>query len=403
MWSLDNLFGQSPILMDGGLGTTLEDELGATVTQSPIWSAYPIANNPEAVVKSHLRFLEAGARIILTATYQCSFDSLHRAGFDEAEARLLMSKGVQLADEARARFQAQVSDAGHITQKRSIFIALSLGPLGATLKPTQEFEGCYPPPYGPRGFVTGGLNENAFENPHDEILAIDALARFHFDRLLVFAADHRTWDLIDCIAFETVPLRREVKAIRKAMGWLQRKFTEDGATQALKPWWISCVFPFNGDSPENLVSGGKKAPMDGFLEAAYQDDSIDTSILLKPSGFGINCTELKYIPALVDKVRHYFQAQETWPYWLVLYPNGNDTYDKAKQAWIEAEDDHGEEWAKELISIIEKSMVITSQRLVLGGCCRTGPKEISTLARHLEKTEHITRTFSLANNFRQCQ
>ncbi|KAF8200855.1 Homocysteine S-methyltransferase [Pholiota molesta] len=339
---LDEVFDQSLTLMDGGLGTTLEDELGSMVSQSPLWSAYPIGHNPEAVVQAHLK-------IISTATYQCSFDTLTRAGYDEGESKLHMLKCVRLANEARARFQAQSCNmAGHTTQRRSTFVALSLGPFGATLQPTQEFHGYYPPPYGPREFTAGAVNENAFEHPEDEIRAIDALAHFHFDRLLS----------IHFIAFETVPLRREVKAIRKAMGWLRHKFIEEGRKQVLKPWWISCI--------------------DQLFDAAYQ-----------PSAFGINCTALKYIPSLVAKVSSYFEASETneaGPFWLVLYPNGTGTYDEENQRWNAAEDDIGVEWAKELIRVIEREPV--SRRLLVGGCCHTGPKEISTLHRYLETIEH---------------
>jgi homocysteine S-methyltransferase len=300
-----------------------------------------------------------------------------------------MLKCVRLANEARARFQAQSCNmAGHTTQRRSTFVALSLGPFGATLQPTQEFHGYYPPPYGPREFTAGAVNENAFEHPEDEIRAIDALAHFHFDRLLVFAADHQTWQSIHFIAFETVPLRREVKAIRKAMGWLRHKFIEEGRKQVLKPWWISCVFP-KGESPEDTIpNGGAKVQIDQLFDAAYQVESID-NIFIKPSAFGINCTALKYIPSLVAKVSSYFEASETneaGPFWLVLYPNGTGTYDEENQRWNAAEDDIGVEWAKELIRVIEREPV--SRRLLVGGCCHTGPKEISTLHRYLETIEH---------------
>lgn len=321
--------------------------------------------------------------------YQCSFDTLTRAGFDEGESKSYMLKCVRLANEARARFQAQGCNmVGHTTNRRSTFVALSLGPFGATLRPTQEFHGCYPPPYGPREFIAGGVNENAFEYPEDEIQAIDALAHFHFDRLLVFAADHQTWHYINLIAFETVPLRREVKAIRKAMGWLRRKFIDEGRNQVLKPWWISCVFP-KGESPEDTVpNGGGKVQIDQLLDAAYQVESIE-SIFIKPSAFGINCTGLKYIPSLAAKVSNYFKSLETneaGPFWIVLYPNGNGTYDEAKQTWNASEDDNGVEWAKELIRVIERESI--GQRLLVGGCCHTGPKEIFTLHGYLEMIEH---------------
>ncbi|KAJ6616686.1 hypothetical protein B0H10DRAFT_2036588 [Mycena sp. CBHHK59/15] len=64
-------------------------------------------------------------------------------------------------------------------------IALSLGPFGAGLSPAQEFDGFYPPPYGPSAYSEASLNRNAFAAGEEaqEAEATEALARFHFDRL----------------------------------------------------------------------------------------------------------------------------------------------------------------------------------------------------------------------------
>lgn len=50
-------------------GTTLEDVFRVDISQTPLWSAKAIEENPETVTASHLMFLRAGAQIILTSTY----------------------------------------------------------------------------------------------------------------------------------------------------------------------------------------------------------------------------------------------------------------------------------------------------------------------------------------------
>lgn len=65
-----------PVLsLDGGMGTALE-LMGLTIEDSPLWSASAIEKAPEAIVKAHLDYLEAGADIIITNTYVDSMIAL---------------------------------------------------------------------------------------------------------------------------------------------------------------------------------------------------------------------------------------------------------------------------------------------------------------------------------------
>ncbi|KAF9227135.1 hypothetical protein BS17DRAFT_775018 [Gyrodon lividus] len=43
---------------------------------------------------------------------------------------------------------------------------------------------------------------------------IQALSAFHAERLIAYTKVPKTWNLIDCIAFKTVPVAREMAAIR---------------------------------------------------------------------------------------------------------------------------------------------------------------------------------------------
>ncbi|KAJ7762510.1 Homocysteine S-methyltransferase [Mycena metata] len=216
--------GNNAVVLDGGLGTTLETAFGLELSHTPLWSAKAVIEHPEILVDAHLAFLRAGAKIILTSTYQCSLSTFANAGYSHTDAREIMSKCVQLAAEARSRFNDERANSSVPDQpdgeldEHAIKIALSLGPFGAGLSPAQEFDGYYPPPFGPRGYTHGGDNRNAFSKDDQgrkgEEEATAALAQFHLERLRVFADDKAAWDALDFIAFETVPVVREIRAAR---------------------------------------------------------------------------------------------------------------------------------------------------------------------------------------------
>ena len=144
-------------------------------------------------------------------SYQCAFETFERAGYSRSDAIALMRKAVRLAAQARQKYQ---EDTG-----RMVRVALSLGPYGATLSPAQEFDGVYPPPYGPRGYHPDGPNINAFEDPNAEESSIESLANFHYNRLQTFLEPdedgERVWSLFDGVAFETVPLARHQSSSRR--------------------------------------------------------------------------------------------------------------------------------------------------------------------------------------------
>ncbi|KAJ6594593.1 Homocysteine S-methyltransferase [Mycena capillaripes] len=342
---------------------------------------------PETVVDAHLAFLRAGARIILTSTYQCSAATFAKAGYSDADARGIMSKCVRLAAEARLRFYAEAEHRGlgSTSEGPDVKIALSLGPFGAGLAPAQEFDGYYPPPFGPRGYTHGGGNCNAFtkdeEGRRKEEEATAALAQFHFERLCVFADDEAAWDAFDFIAFETVPLVREIRAIRMAMAALERKSIQS------KPWWISFVFP-SGKFPETCTGEADiNVSVRSVVSAALHDPAPGPDLLPVPSAIGINCTDIDVIPGILADMEDAvveFRGPENRP-WLVLYPNGGDVYDPISKKWVVKATSTGDPWVDRLGNIVAKIQADSERAsrawsgVVAGGCCRTGPEDIGLL------------------------
>ncbi|KAJ3971153.1 Homocysteine S-methyltransferase [Lentinula raphanica] len=383
-----------PLILDGGFGTTLEQLFRINISNTPLWSAQAILDHPDTVIEAHLAFLRAGAEVISTSTYQCSYATFARAGYTDTDAKRIMSQSVYLANKTREIFREEQTRQGDPI--RAVRIALSLGPFGASLSPAHEFDGIYPPPFGPRASSddpedAGGQNCNTFG--HDEVAeneSIQALMKFHLDRLLIFLEDQVAWSGIDYIAFETVPLTREIKAIRRAMGHLGEEMrARQGFSE--KPWWISMVFP-DGLYPETNQDGISRLRVADVVSAAVGNP---TPAYPCPSGLGINCTQVEYLPQLVRQLenglRNLGESEDFRGHtstssdqrttivkpFLVLYPNGGDVYDPINQVWVEGQKDGEENWARALQRCFEPSDVWSG--CILGGCCRTTPRHISSL------------------------
>ncbi|KAH9949044.1 Homocysteine S-methyltransferase [Amylocystis lapponica] len=370
------------LVLDGGMGTTLEDVFHTDVA-SALWSAAPVDANEEAVIGAHLAFMHAGADVVLTTTYQCAFETFARAGYTRDAAARTMHKAVRLAADARRRFCTSAH------ARRRIRIALSLGPFGATLAPAHEFDGLYPPPYGPHARAASGDASTAFEETAEgregERAAVDALAAFHLGRLRVYAQDAETWAALDFVAFETVPLAREVCAIRMAV---RRLGAEDGVR--MKPWWISAVCP-GGRLPEEQSPGGARVSVREVVRLALQSEGVqDLEENQRPFGVGVNCTSMDVLGTVLEEMTSAVvevNKRKDTPAWLVVYPNRGDVYDAVNRTWLPYIPDHGDTgWAARLWSILQPVVRRDVwQGVMVGGCCKTSPTEIEALAKEVDE------------------
>ncbi|KAF0249341.1 MAG: homocysteine S-methyltransferase [bacterium] len=107
------------VLLADGAKSTVWLEQGL----SPANSVEQNLSNPENVIKLHLEYIEAGARIIETNTFRANRLQLARFGLSD-EQRAINTAGVEIAKEAIKR-----------SGQRNVFIAGSVGPLGALVKP----------------------------------------------------------------------------------------------------------------------------------------------------------------------------------------------------------------------------------------------------------------------------
>lgn len=111
-------------VLDGGLSTVLE-ELGEQ-PGGVLWTASALVERPELLVAAHRRFVEAGAEVVISASYQASVGGLMSSGVSEREARRLVASTTDLARQAGAPV-----------------VAASVGPYGALLADGSEYHGRY--------------------------------------------------------------------------------------------------------------------------------------------------------------------------------------------------------------------------------------------------------------------
>ena len=151
-------------VVDGGMSTSLE-ELGHRPS-GELWTAQAVIERPELIVAAHRRFVDAGADVVISASYQASQLGFERAGLGAAAASAALASTTDLARRSGARF-----------------VAASVGPFGAFLADGSEYRGTY-------------------DASWDEVRA------YHHDKLAVLAGSGA-----DLIAIETIPTITEAQIV----------------------------------------------------------------------------------------------------------------------------------------------------------------------------------------------
>lgn len=127
------------MVIDGGFSTQLAFHVGSNIDGDPLWSARFNAVEPSAVIQAHLDFLESGAEIILTNTYQASVEGYtEHLHLDKTQSIDLIKSTVQLAHMARNKFLESPENKG-----QTPLVFASIGPYGAMLHDGSEYTGNY--------------------------------------------------------------------------------------------------------------------------------------------------------------------------------------------------------------------------------------------------------------------
>ncbi|MFI6858992.1 homocysteine S-methyltransferase [Streptomyces sp. NPDC050421] len=220
------------VLLDGGLSNQLEAQ-GCDLSDA-LWSARLLADGPEQIEAAHAAYVRAGAQVLITASYQASFEGFRQRGIGRAEAAGLFARSVELARRA----------AGAVD--RDVWVAASVGPYGAVTADGAEYRGRYG-------------------------LTVRELERFHRPRIEALAAAGP-----DVLALETVPDTDEAQALLRVAGecglpvWLSYTVTGDRTRAGQR---LEEAFALVGGE-EQVVAAGVNccdpADVDGAVRAAAE-------------------------------------------------------------------------------------------------------------------------------------
>lgn len=224
-----------PLILDGGLSNVLEG-YGCDLHHE-LWSAKLIHGEPELIMQAHLEYLKAGAKCITSSGYQASFTGFINASFTRTEAKNLILKTIEIAENARSIYLKDNPSS------QSIYIAASMGPYGAILADGSEYHGNYD-------------------------ISEAEIKEFHAERIQLLSKTNA-----DFFAFETIPSLLEVSALAQ----LSSSFN--------KPTWIS----FSCKDEVHLNDGNKISEAATLLANSSNVFAI-----------GVNCTSPKYISQIIE-------------------------------------------------------------------------------------------------------
>ena len=217
------------IKLDGGLSTALENN-GNKLTTS-LWTGELIRTNPAQITKAHLDFINAGAQIIITSSYQLSYTGCGARGWSEDETNQALIASTLLAKNA-------VIESG-----KSVKVAASVGPYGASLADGSEYKGNY------------GVSKQVLKD-------------FHAKRLEILISTSP-----DYLALETMPDTFEVEVLL------------DLLTDCPIPFWISY------------------SCKEGNQTNAGQDFQRAVDLAQSAMAVGINCTKPELITDLLRSAK----------------------------------------------------------------------------------------------------
>ena len=183
---------------------------------------------------------------------------------------------------------------------------------------------------GPYGAYLADGSEYRGDYDIDE----DTLVAFHSGRLVLLASAQP-----DLLACETLPCLVEARAIVRALREREIRI----------PAWFS----FSCRDAAHISDG---------MEIAVCARWLDT--VPEAAAIGLNCTAPQYVESLIGEIRR----ETTKP--IVVYPNSGETYDASDKSWHGAAEDFG---------TIARRWRTAGARLI-GGCCRTTPREIADIA-----------------------
>ncbi|PVH13937.1 uncharacterized protein CXQ87_002056 [Candidozyma duobushaemuli] len=262
---IKTLLEKHRLVLDDALGTQLEEIIPPSspmyVKGSPLWSTEVLLGDPSIIEQVHLSYLEKGADVVITSTYQASQKTLEKhRNMDLEGSKSVWSKAVETAKRAISKVDG------------TRYVAGSVGPYGAFLANGAEYSG----DYGDVGVAD--------------------LVKYHQEQVAFFVENGDT----DLVAFETIPSFDEVKAVFSLMA----------EPHSSKEFYVC----FSCKNSTTLADGTDLKEVIAFvLEQKEKHASIKENLI----GVGCNCVDFE----LVSGFAAYVSNASSNSLYLVVYPN----------------------------------------------------------------------------------
>ncbi|KAJ5073159.1 hypothetical protein M0811_09114 [Anaeramoeba ignava] len=307
-------------MIDGALGTEISRR-GFSVDGEVLWSAKAILEKPELLKQIHYDYYLAGADIVVSATYQFTFETMKKIGFEKDKSIELFHKGIDLVAEAREDYLKSLN----YEIENIPLVGASIGSYAAFLADGSEY--------------TGFFNKTKQE-----------LIDFHLERLELCCENPNT----DIIALETMPSFLEAEALIEIFN----------SGKISKKAYIS------------FACKNKEQINDGTLFADCVKICLECDNFL---AIGINCTKPEFVPNLVDIANEVMKKQKKQKI-IMCYPNLGNIWDSEKQTFLP---DSGFS-ENDFVSLLH-NLFINKKCSIVGGCCSTTPEIIKKLAELVKK------------------
>lgn len=238
-----DLLVSGPQPIDGGLATLLEAR-GHDLSDA-LWSARVLADDPAAIASAHREYVDAGARVLVTASYQVSRQGFRDVGRGQGDADHALRRSVELAKGA--------------TGGDGVLVAASVGPYGAITHDGGEYRGRY------------GLSR-------------EQLTDFHRARIEILVEAEP-----DLLAIETIPDADEVAALVDVLAqfpempaWITVSCADGARTNAGQPVEEAAVIAARAPT---VMAVGVNCTAPAYVAEllARMHDAVDLPLVVYPN------------------------------------------------------------------------------------------------------------------------
>eukprot|EP01038_Epipyxis_sp_PR26KG_P005628 gene5628-7772_t len=314
------------LILDGALGSEVKYRNPSSMDPY-LWSAGALIDDISTINGIHLDYIQQGADIITTSSYQISYESFQRfRGYSISQTNKYLLDSINVAHSAKTRACDLV--------EKSIFVASSIGCYGAHLADGSEYHGEY------------GKSLSYLMNWHEQKLNYVALQNPNI------------------IACETIPCKMEAIALTKLIANSSSQFCS----------WISLAC-----KSETLLNSGES--IEDTLRAI--EDDVEYQLEKENGNFdklmiGVNCTDPIYVEEIINLMKENIKSTRV----LVAYPNRGCVWNDESKSYVEESGFSDDQFAE-----CAKCWLDAGARII-GGCCCTTPLTISkvksSLAQHCQ-------------------